>query len=114
MRLIDADALQVWLVKMLNEFDDDNDPREIKREMFHCVLSKVRKMPIVAAAPVVHGRWIDVSCSGGLRECSMCHDWQIHYEKYFPKYCPNCGAKMDGEEQACGSDYCEIGVETND
>lgn len=52
-RLIDADALLLWLVKMLAEFDDDNDPHEIKREMFQCVLSKVRKMPVVDAAPVI-------------------------------------------------------------
>ena len=54
MRRIDADALMVWLVNMLNEFDDENDPYEIKREMFHAVLAKTRKMPTV-------DRWISVN-----------------------------------------------------
>lgn len=53
MRLIDADTLMLWLVNMLNEFDDGNDPHEIKREMFQVVLAKTRKMPTV-------DRWISV------------------------------------------------------
>lgn len=52
-RMIDADALMVWLVNMLNEFDDGNDPHEIKREMFQVVLAKTRKMPTV-------GGWVSV------------------------------------------------------
>ena len=46
-------------------------------------------------APVRHGRW---KCHGdcGVTECSAC-GWSI--EEYIGdySYCPNCGAKMDGE-----------------
>lgn len=57
-------------------------------------------------APVVHGRWVDkpliksfkntnipvVECSAcGIDFCDIINN---HYFMY--KYCPNCGAKMDG------------------
>lgn len=52
----------------------------------------------VEAAPVVHGRWEDF-CGGKMCCCSACKAEfdntcnEIHGEW---KFCPNCGAKMDG------------------
>ena len=50
--------------------------------------------PAADVAPVVHGKWIDNGIPESmLSECSVCG---------FPcgactaKYCPKCGAKMDG------------------
>lgn len=43
-------------------------------------------------APVKHGRWIEDS---GNIACSICHTIWLHRRT---NYCPNCGAKMDGEE----------------
>lgn len=60
----------------------------------------------VDAVEVVHGKWIN---NGGHRKmdlyCSVCNrrasnfvggyeDW---WDLWMPKYCPNCGAKMDGD-----------------
>ena len=45
------------------------------------------------AEPVRHGKWIDHLMDW---ECSQCH-WSNDITKNFI-YCPNCGAKMDGEE----------------
>ncbi|MDV3427396.1 MAG: hypothetical protein LIR50_10070 [Bacillota bacterium] len=45
--------------------------------------------------PVVHGEWIS-ECEPHY-ECSECHHW-FHLYQYM-NYCPNCGAKMDGEER---------------
>lgn len=66
------------------------------------------------SAPVVHGRWIpsesDFDDDDTLFDIEEWCDWQcsacreeICYEdpmpmKFLPKYCPNCGAKMDGVE----------------
>ena len=61
----------------------------------------VDELPAVDAAPVVHGRWIDNGkyAKGTIsRSCSNCGDIQVHYEKYIPNYCPNCGAKMMGDD----------------
>jgi uncharacterized paraquat-inducible protein A len=60
--------------------------------------SKIEQIAAVDAVPVVHGRWIYhdddimpwVSCS----ECDVCTD-----STNKTPYCPNCGAKMDGERR---------------
>lgn len=49
---------------------------------------RLERLPAVDAVPVVHGRWIDAVCS----ECG-----QYVYSGDARNYCPNCGAKMDGE-----------------
>ena len=62
-------------------------------------------MPPADVAPVRHGRWEEMHYEGGILDgtnfdrCSICG-----YERVFDdpalktvfKYCPNCGAKMDG------------------
>lgn len=51
-------------------------------------------LPTVDAVPVRHGQWIDKD--GGIATCSVCGDrwgvWSVM------KYCPNCGARMDGKD----------------
>ena len=48
--------------------------------------------PTIDAELVIHGRWEIVDFAGNMR-CSACG--QIMDTDY--NYCPNCGAKMDGE-----------------
>lgn len=62
----------------------------------------IDKMPVADVAPVRHGRWADHREQDGAWSCTACGEevticscgkdktWE------FP-YCPNCGAKMDGE-----------------
>lgn len=57
--------------------------------------------PAADVAPVVHGRWIEQEkyTFGVMYDCSICgnrildtgHSWN---------YCPNCGARMDGDDDA--------------
>lgn len=42
--------------------------------------------------PVKHGRWVMQGTAYG---CSLCGEGAIHP---FHNYCPNCGARMRGEE----------------
>lgn len=75
----------------------------------------VYSIPIADVAPVVHGRWIpsesdfddDDTLFDGEEwcdwQCSACRE-DICYDdpmpmKLLPKYCPNCGAKMDEEDK---------------
>ena len=57
---------------------------------------------LMTAAPeiveVTHGRWIEIDGDELRRlcECDSCHDWVMFDGSYVAKYCPNCGAKMDG------------------
>lgn len=60
------------------------------------------RMTAADVAPVVHGRWIRFkehdSCYVHMRcsECSAYWSDPSHADSF--RYCPNCGAKMDGEE----------------
>lgn len=60
-------------------------------------------VPIVAAEPVRHGRWIDegeyITTAYGhldIKRCSCCNREIVIDD--FDNYCPCCGAKMDGGE----------------
>ena len=72
----------------------DADAHEYPGDLIH--------MPTIDAVPVVHGQWIehpqyDVfgDCTWIDYECSKCNArGRYNTEDY--KYCPSCGAKMDG------------------
>jgi rubrerythrin len=67
-----------------------------------CIL-EIKDLPTVDAAEVVHGRWIhqeeDIrGISDHQYVCSACGHlyWNARIPNF--KYCPHCGAKMDGDE----------------
>lgn len=49
-------------------------------------------------APVVHGRWEEKGyvCGESEFECSVCHktEWRTSISRF--RWCPFCGARMDG------------------
>ena len=49
-------------------------------------------------APVRHGRWVEQEkyTFGTMYDCSICGD-RILDNGHSWNYCPNCGAKMDGD-----------------
>ena len=59
----------------------------------------------VDAVPVVHGQWIEIEDSYGdcHYQCTECgEEWNLDAgtpEENNMNYCPNCGAKMDGERR---------------
>ena len=68
-------------------------------------LSLIDSIPAADVAEVKHGEWIDLHDENVLYEqtykCSVCGEWFV-IEAGTPKengykYCPNCGARMDGE-----------------
>lgn len=95
-RLIDADVLrESWL---------DWNPYEIIEA--NTVLESIDQTPTVDAVPVRHGRWEtseDDYYGLYIIKCSLCREvwcfkcdddvFDLNYH-----YCPNCGAKMDGDE----------------
>ena len=59
------------------------------------------ELPAVDAVEVKHGRWEPRTDAIGFVRCSVCHDCNIYDDWADGKkwnYCPNCGAKMDGDE----------------
>ena len=64
-------------------------------------LRAIRELPAADVAEVVHGQWymLDDCANAGLY-CSACgrrvHHEEFAYKKLKSKYCPHCGARMDG------------------
>lgn len=60
--------------------------------------------PAADVAPVVHGEWLNIDGDYTFAACSICETayevqprrklWDAFMCSY--RYCPNCGAKMDG------------------
>ena len=86
MRLIDADALPKYTGYALSADE---------------VARAVENAPTVDAEPVRHGHWEyhtrhQRSC---VASCSVCRKRTTFFFKNGTKYCPFCGAKMDGERR---------------
>ena len=73
------------------------DDVHIRGVSFARVKKHIEDAPIVDAVEVAHGRWeyrmVDPEYRYYKHECSICgFDGEDFY-----RYCPNCGAKMDGD-----------------
>lgn len=97
MRLIDADNLikDIEIAKSTHRYEDIGC-RCFRRGMDRAIRI-ARQQPTVA--PVKHGHWIFVEDMVSYIKCSECGDDICWVNSKRPKYCPNCGAKMDGEAE---------------
>jgi DNA-directed RNA polymerase subunit RPC12/RpoP len=73
------------------------------QELCKAIKAVADSMPTVDAAPVVHGYWLeedDGIADDYIYRCSVCkEDWVCiggTPKENGMKFCPNCGAKMDG------------------
>ena len=57
----------------------------------------VLNAPIVDAVHVVHGRWIESTNTDYMMSQFTCSECGVKYIAKTWNYCPNCGAKMDGD-----------------
>ena len=75
-------------------------PQEIPYLQAAKVLREVSDAPAADVAPVVHGRWVEKEkyTFGIMYDCSLCEN-RILDNGHTWNYCPNCGAKMDLEEE---------------
>lgn len=83
-RLIDAEDFK----KFLQALCDAGAPHED-------VIGLLDKQPTIEAEPVMHGKWITEGKHPFSPECSVCHKHGVQFAPV--NYCPNCGARMDGE-----------------
>ena len=99
MRLIDADRINYDI------YEDDSGTKFVVIR-----IDDLSQIPTIEAEPVRHGHWIPVKAMVGIDpvtmdfkigdadRCSLCStDFVSVQTKY--KYCPFCGAKMDGESE---------------
>ena len=93
-KLIDADAIQYT--------DLNGDHPESKVRVYVAFKENIDRMPTVDAVPVRHGRWIQVSQDRANCNRCNCESGKMikQGERYFPKFCPECGADMrkDGND----------------
>ena len=117
MRTIDADALTEDVVKLAKtgrttNYDTANFNLGYNTALLH-VKNLIQSAPTIDAEPVRHGEWLadiynletyetkTVPYDGwhGDAYCSECGNYALlnsHEEDVDSKYCPECGAKMDG------------------
>lgn len=55
----------------------------------------IQKQPTADVVEVRHGKWIEYQ-TPNIICCSEC-DWGTGVDEKTFKFCPNCGAKMDGD-----------------
>ena len=87
------------LIRLENEYNFHKptwDAETLYRKLCNVEI-EIGKAPTVDAVEVVHGRWLE---KVGRAKCSVCADecWADSAMEY--NYCPNCGAKMDGDGNA--------------
>ena len=94
MRLGDLDAIEKFIV------DGLNNPDKLKAFGHDAIeiMTEVHYAPTIDAVPVVRGRWEPFPEDWRMQmvghKCSLCGFG--YYGDIF-NYCPNCGARMDGE-----------------
>ncbi len=97
-RLIDANLIK----RVIKEVMAENSSEELFIKVLEHICNMLDHAPTVDAVEVVHGRWIEkvdmvesylADCTEVFYECSVCECANIGESPY----CPNCGAKMDGD-----------------
>lgn len=100
-------------ILLKKNFYSENCNSEENRWNDYAIKDIIRHIPAADVAPVKHGHWV-YNQNGhdwglGAWECSLCHSVNnnLPIDKRFSpyvyagsKYCPNCGAKMDGGENS--------------
>ena len=100
MRLIDANALYAHVKEEQRRNPHNGHVERMMHNHEHeSFLRDIWYAPTIDAVPVVHGEW--VVCGDGENVpwmCSHCGKTTAHkYKTMYGKFCPNCGARMDGE-----------------
>lgn len=121
MRPIDADVLLKEIEEEIEaEKSYDNYDKGVTAGL-RIALRDIKKQTTIEAEPVKHGRWkerhymkmkwipsrfdnvspedVDIEPMVELR-CSKCHLWSVNFRNHIElKYCPMCGARMDGGDE---------------
>lgn len=91
MRLIDAD-------RALEIVRDQGNAHPNAYHLTNYATLILREAPTVDAVQVMHGRWETNSDRPDTLICSICKCGFDMWKHDPHNFCPNCGAKMDGDE----------------
>lgn len=94
-RLIDADVT----LKHIDEYYDllkrMGKPSRGMTAVMQNIKTIVNSLQTVDAVPMRHGKWIEYPIADGMNQCSVCGVLRFGNSNY----CPNCGARMIGNER---------------
>ena len=106
-----SDIIRLSAIILKKNMEIDSMPEYIEREAAielimsepqdahypHWYAVKIKSIPTADVAPVRHGRWFPTKAPfmNECEDCSVCGYRTVWGHRY--NYCPNCGAKMDGE-----------------
>lgn len=97
MRAIDADTLKKTLRDWIRDYWTDAFTGDDAGSEFADMIDHAET---IEQSPIVHARWIDPK--HGVYKCSNCGHYLdfrgVNAGRGDANYCPNCGAKMDKEE----------------
>lgn len=88
MKLIDAKA---WKIDLLLLHGNN--------EKTAWLINRINHAPTVDAEPVRHGKWIRDEFGTRCGACGLYAYRDKFDQPWESPYCPNCGAKMDGERK---------------
>lgn len=99
-KYIKLDTAKKTLLDYIYEFDASRANPDFVRGITYA-REGLDEVPLEDVAPVVHGWW-----EGRFHYCSICGEEAIscdngtlHGSYFLTDYCPNCGAKMDGDAE---------------
>ena len=93
MRLIDADALSQKWQNVLKEKADEKE--SVAYQTFELFIDRLKNEPTIEAEPVRRGEWLHRN--NFLLNRTTCSECGVYFDMLeVDRYCPNCGAKMDG------------------
>lgn len=92
MRLIDADKAKAELLRIARDIHDCCGFYDGLKAGYQSAADRLDTMPVVEERK--HGHWL--TKKAWHVECSECHH-VLEFICDVKKYCPNCGAKMEGE-----------------
>lgn len=96
---IDRDALRQAVLESQHDNPHPRGMAHIAHDCEHAhFVAMIARFPAADVVPVVHGRIVGSLEDGRYRRRFSCcgEDATMITQWAWPKYCPNCGAKMDG------------------
>lgn len=90
---------------------DNGSSLGIHSGLADCIASEIDALPAADVAPVLHGSWLNFYGDFSTAECDICAEiYEVSPDesprkeffdefKEIYKFCPNCGAKMDGGDK---------------
>ena len=90
------------IFRLLHKFYYKNPPYERSYQEGYnrgldCASHEIGKLTAADVAPVRHGKWIENYGAPNVKRCSVCKTERWAKDSWW-RYCPNCGAKMDGKK----------------